>query len=147
MPATAALTINDGLATPVAHTFSPNGKDHNGVNYYYDRVGGIGIGFPRVSLDLRTPTIAGPKGVSSVDRVYRVKARIVVPVLETTSAATGTGIVPAPTKAYDVTANIEFVIPERAALSDREDILAYATNLLSDSVMASMVENLEGIWG
>jgi len=146
MPALANIVINDGAATPVAHTFNPNGKDGNGVNYFYDRALGVAVGFPRISIDMKTPSVAGPRTASSVDRVYRVKAKVVVPVLESTSAATGTGITPAPTKAYDVTANIEFVIPERAALADRENILAYAKNLLADSFMTSLVEDLEALY-
>lgn len=39
MPALAALTINDGQATPVAHTFSPVRLDEKGVATFFDRSG------------------------------------------------------------------------------------------------------------
>lgn len=144
MPSLATVVINDGAATPVAHTFSPSNPDKNGTNYWYDRSGGIAIGFPEVSLNLREP-LAGGK-VSSADRVYRAKARIVMPVMEVTSPTTGTGIQPAPTKAYELVANLEFVLPERSTLQNRKDILAYAKNLLAHANSTAAVQDLEGVY-
>lgn len=144
MPALASITIDDGQATPVAHTFSPSGPDKNGVNYLYDRSGGIAIGFPNIALDLREP-VAGAK-TSDSSRVYRAKIKVVMPVLEVTSASTGTGIQPAPTKAYEAAFVGEFILPERSTLQNRKDILAYAKNLLADSVVTSLVRDLESIY-
>lgn len=146
MPALASITINDGQATPVAHTFNPSGPDKNGVNYFYDRSGGIAIGFPSITLDLKEPPVAAPGMASKASRVYRATAKVVMPVLEVTSASTGTGIQPAPTKAYDLVAKMEFILPERATLANRKDILAYAKNILTNSNVTSLVQDLEGIY-
>lgn len=146
MPVLAPITINDGKATPVAHTFNPSGPDKNGVNYFYDRIGGIAIGFPVISLDLREPTAAAAGTASKANRVFRATCKVVVPVLEVTSASTGTGIQPAPTKAYDLTFRGEFIIPERATLADRKDILAYAKNALAHAFVTSLVQDLESIY-
>ena len=138
MPAIAAISLNDGRATPVAHSFAPVNIDATGVAKLADRSSGIALGFPVLSLSLRNPTQG--------NRNYKLVARVVVPTLEVTSPSTATGIQPAPTKAYDVLANLEFVIPERAALQERKDIQAYIKNLLSHATFTSMIENLETIY-
>ena len=144
MTAIAALTLADGQATPVNKTFSPVTIDSAGVAKWADRSGGIAIGFNTVSMRLRTPVTSGR--ISSADRVYRLNLKVVTPVLEVTSASTGTGIQPAPTKAYEPYANIELVLPERSTLQQRKDLLAYAKNLLSNAVVTQGVENFEQIY-
>lgn len=143
MTAIAALTINDGAATPVAHTFSPV-DIQNGVAKWADRIGGIAIGFPTVSYRLRQPI--GTSKVSSGDRVYRLSLKVSTPVLEVSSASTGTGIQPAPTKAYEPYANIELVLPERSTLQQRKDLLAYVKNYLANAVVTQGVENFEAVF-
>lgn len=146
MPALAAITINDGLATPVAHTFNPAGPDKNGTNYLYDRSGGIAIGFGRVGLSLREPMPARNGTESKASRVYKAMVDVSIPVLESTSAATGTGIAPAPTIAYTTVVKMEFLLPERSTLQNRKDILAYAKNILSNSNVTHLVQDLEGFY-
>lgn len=138
MSAIAALTLNDGQATPVAHTFSPVRIDQNGVASWADRVGGIALGYPVVSFSMRVP--------SKTSRVYKLTAKIVAPVLEVTSPATSTGIQPAPTKAYDLTFTCDFILPERSTLAQRKDLLAYAKNYLANAVMTSAVSDFESIY-
>lgn len=138
MPAIAAISLNDAQATPVAHSFAPVNIDAVGVAKLADRSSGIALGFPVLSLSLRNP--------SASNRNYKLTARIVVPTLEVTSPSTSTGIQPAPTKAYDVLANLEFVMPERATLLERKNIQAYVKNLLNHVTLTSMIENLETIY-
>lgn len=142
MPGLASITINDGATTPVAHTFNPSNPDQNGTNYWYDRSAGIAIGFPEISQFLRVP--AAGATASTAGRVYRAKSKVVFPVLEVTSASTGTGIQPAPTKAYELVFNGEFILPERSTLQNRKDILALAKNMLAHATITSMVQDLEG---
>nr|UYL94456.1 MAG: hypothetical protein [Sanya fiers-like virus 18] len=52
----ANVVINDGQATPVAHTFNPDSIDAQGVARWADRSTGIAVGFPTLSLSLRKPT-------------------------------------------------------------------------------------------
>lgn len=144
MTAIAALTLADGQATPVTKTFSPVNIDANGVAKWADRSGGIAIGFNSVSMRLRTPPTAGK--TSSSDRVYRLALKVSTPVLEVTSASTGTGIQPAPTKAYEPFANIELVLPERSTLQQRKDLLAYVKNFLNSAVVKDGVENFEQVY-
>lgn len=138
MPQMASITINDGQATPVAHTFDPSGLDRNGVSLYHDRSGGVPLGFPKVSLNL-----SGGNGQTSM---YRVKANIDVPVLKQVSGSTPAGYSPGPSIDYVVRGHMEFVIPSQSSAADRADILAYAKDLLAAAVVTSMVENLEDVW-
>lgn len=119
----APITLNDGSAAPVAHTFSPVNIDSAGVAKFVDRASGIAIGFPQISLSVRSPNKAS--------RMYRVVGKVVTPVLEVTSPSTATGIQPAPTKAYDLLGTFEFVLPERSTLQQRTDLLAYVKNFLA----------------
>lgn len=136
MTAIAALTIADGQATPANHTFDPvNIK--NDVAQWADRSSGIALGFPIISQSLRVPTNA--KGA----RNYRMTAKVVLPVLEQTSASTATGIQPAPTKAYDLIVNIEMVLPERSTLAQRKDLAAYAKNVLASAPVQLAIQNFE----
>ncbi len=138
MTAIAALTLKDGQATPANHTFSPVNIDSAGIARWADRAGGIALGFPVVTFSLRNPTKAS--------RVYKVSGKIVLPVLEVTSPSTASGIQPAPTKAYDLTATIEMMLPERSTAAQRADLMAYAKEFLANTVMAQAVASFESVY-
>jgi hypothetical protein len=137
MPAIANIVINDGQGTPVAHTFAPVTIKAE-VASYADRVGGISVGYPTITASLSQPT--------KTSRLYKARLKVVMPVLETVSNSTMSGILPAPTKAYDVTADMTFFMPERSTLSDRKNILAYAKNLLANAVSTALIETNETIY-
>lgn len=139
MTAIAALALNDGQATPVSHTFSPVSIDVAGVARWADRSGGIALGFPVISFTLRAPT--------KQSRNYKLTAKVVTPVLEVTSPSTATGIQPAPTKAYDITFNVEATLPERSTLQQRKDAYAFLKNFLANAtVMQAAIENFEAVY-
>lgn len=138
MPAIANMTINDGATTPVAHTFAPVNIDANGVAKWADRSGGIALGFPLVSQCVRVP--------SKTSRNYRVTVKVATPVLEVTSPSTASGIQPAPTKAYDLLATMELVLPERSSLAERKNLIAYMKNYLANAVITAAVENFEAVY-
>lgn len=137
MPAFTAITINDGLATPVAHTFSQ--KTLIGTEAtYVDRSSGITVGYPTVIANSMPPT--------KTSRLSKVRLKVVLPVMEVVTASTYNGITPAPTKAYDLTFDAMFFLPERCTLAQRKDILAYAKNLLANALTTSLVETQETIY-
>lgn len=140
MPALAALTVNDGQATPVAHTFSPVRIDEKGVASFYDRSGGVAIGFPRIAISLREPVVPVKAGVTSdaLKRNYKAIITIDVPKLESSTSV--------PTVAYVHAARIELLLPERGELQDRDDLVSYAGNLLSNATVKSIIENLEAYY-
>lgn len=140
MPAIVNMTINDGKATPVAHTFAPVNIDAAGVAKWADRSGGIALGFPVITESLRMPSNNGGS------RNYKLAVKVVVPVLELTSPSTATGIQPAPTKAYDLTGNIEVILPERCALAERKDLHAFLKNVLSSDAVIAAIERFESTY-
>lgn len=138
MSAIAALTLADGQATPVNHTFNPVNIDSAGIAKWADRSGGIALGYPVVTFSLRSPT--------KTSRNFKLTAKVVTPILEVTSPSTSTGIQPAPTKAYDLLATIDMVLPERSSVAQRKDLLAFLKNFLANAVMTAAVENQETVF-
>lgn len=138
MTAIAALTLLDGQGTPVSHTFSPVNIDQAGVAKWADRSGGIALGFPVVTFLLRQP--------SKTSRNYKLTAKVVLPVLEVTSPSTSSGIQPAPTLAYNLTANVDMVLPERSTAAQRADLLAYLKNALANAVVTAAVNTFESVY-
>lgn len=139
MSAIANVVINDGQATPVAHTFAPVTIDAQGVAKWADRSNGISVGFPTLSYSLKSP--------SGNSKSYKLTAKATLPVLDVTSPSTSTGIQPAPTVGYTLIANMEFVLPERSSLQDRKNLLAYARNFLANAaVITAGVENYETVY-
>lgn len=136
MAAQATITINDGQATPVAHDFDPAGVQ-DGIAVYEDRVDGIPVGYPRITLSIRKPT----KG----SRAYKVTLKITNPTLE--QASSGGTFVPPPTLAFNDLAVVEFMLPERGTPAGRADILAYVVNALQSTPVVSAVEDLEPVNG
>lgn len=134
MPAFSSITLNDGAGTPVAHVFGPDTRELDRTSFA-DRSGGISVGYPTVQFQTSVP--------SKASRLYKVRAKIVMPVLEVVNSSTYSGITPAPTKAYDMTAEVVFYAPERSTLQNRKDIRAFMKNLLSDAVITTLVETQE----
>lgn len=110
-------------------TFSPDGFIAPGVARWVDRTGGIAVGYPAFTLNVRPP--------SKSSRLTKVTAKIVLPTLEQTSPSTATGIQPAPMKAYDCSAIIEVLIPERSTAEERETLLSAMKSFLFESIDAS----------
>lgn len=138
MSAIASMTLADGQATPVNHTFAPVSIDVANVAKWSDRSGGIALGFSTVSFSLRSP--------SKASRNFRLTAKVVTPVLEVTSPSTATGIQPAPTLAYNLIANVDIVLPERSTVAQRKDLIAYLKNYLATTVIQNAVENFEQVY-
>lgn len=137
MAAIAPLVLLDGQTTPVSHTFAPV-NIMNDVARWADRAGGISVGFPEVTHSLRGPT----KG----SRAYKLQTKVVMPVLEVSAPGTSTGFQPAPTKAYDLIASVEIIMPERSTLAQRKDILAYCKNVLASAVVTAAVADFESVY-
>lgn len=137
MPAIGTITINDGATTPVAHNFTPSGITGD-VAKYDDRVGGISVGFPRITISSVAP--------SKTSRLYKVRAKVVLPVLENVAGTASNGFTPAPVKAYDLMADMTFILPERSVTQNRKDLLAFAKNLLSHAVMTAVIQDNEVVY-
>jgi hypothetical protein len=80
-------------------------------------------------MSVRPPTKAS--------RVYKVALKLVLPTLEQTSPSTATGIQPAPTKAYDCMCIMEFMLPERSTLAERQKLFSQVASLFARTINAS----------
>lgn len=139
MTAFTNITINDGQATPVAHTFTARRLD-NGVAKWQDLSGGVAVGFPTIVASLREPL------KNSKTPIYKASLKFTLPVLEVVNASTYNGITPAPTKAYDVVANLDIMMPERSTLLDRKNIQAYLVNSLNQIDIKSLIVDLNMVY-
>lgn len=125
----ALARLTTDAAVGVDSTLSPEGINPQGIASWVDRSGGIAIGYPRLTFSVRPPT--------KVSRVYKVTAKLVLPTLEQTSASTSTGIQPAPTLAYNCSCLMEFFLPERSTLAERQKLFSEAASLFARVINAS----------
>jgi hypothetical protein len=120
---------SNDAAVGVNRTFDPDGFRLPGVTRWVDRSGGISVGYPAIELSVRRP-VNGSK-------LYRVKMTVSLPTLEQTSPSTASGIQPAPTKAYECFATLEFLLPERSALWERQALFDTVHSLFASTINAS----------
>lgn len=116
-----ATVAQDGTLAP-AGILLPQG-----IAKWNDRRSGIPEGYPSLTFSLRPPT--------KTSKVYRVFAKVTYPILESNLGPAANGVTPAQMKAYELTANLEFLIPHRSTAADRQVFLSY--------VMSTMVRRLQ----
>lgn len=124
-----ALARTSSATVGVDKTFSPEGFIAPGVSRWVDRSGGIQVGFPFFTLGVRPPTKSS--------QVYRVSLKLGTPILETVTAATFTGVVPAASVAYTPSAMVDFLLPVRSSLAERQVLLNLLHSLLLTTINAS----------
>lgn len=137
MAARSTIVINDGAATPVAHTFSPQLGGE--LSVYKDRSVAIEVGQPYITVEMTRPAPGDNNGK------YKCRMRVCVPSLAATGVAS-TGVTPASQVAYEEKAILEFSLSRRASLQEKKDTLAFAWNLLNHQVAKDLVWNQELPW-
>lgn len=139
MSAQSNITLNDGQATPVAHTFSAAGVNANGIATYEDRVSGIPLGFPVVTQGFQRPT--------DKRQTYKITHNVSYPVLEQTvaNAVAASGFVPAPALAFTLFFAGSWSVHRRSTTAQRKDLKAFVGNLLSapTGIVFDSVVNLD----
>lgn len=134
----ANIVINDGQATPAAHTYAP-AQTATDYALLEDRASGMYIGYNKLVFSLQRP-----KGdARSATRNLKLTLRVETPKLETVSNNSASGIAPAPTVAYRPVVEVTATIPERATLQDRKDLQAFMKNLMAHASVTSAFENYE----
>lgn len=126
MPAIATLSINDGLATPVAHSFAPV-TTTGGKAKWADRSPSIPAGFRTISHEM-----VEPNGNRTVNKVTMTGYLPVVASVDGSDTVVR----------YN-SFKIEYNIHPDSTLQERKDINAYAGNLLANALVKTSVENLE----
>lgn len=135
------IVLADALATPVNHTFVPLGPDKDGVFWFEDQSAASPVGYWRISYQLKRPPTAAA-GQNSAQRNYRAVIGLHEPILENVTNNTVSGIAPAPTVSYIPRGFTEYVMPERASLQNRKDLRKMTYNLLNETQLIALVENL-----
>lgn len=126
MPQIAALTINDGLASPVAHTFAP--VSTNGTKAKWaDRSPSIPAGYRTITFEMAEPS--GNRTVNKATFGYMVPTVATVNSVDTVVR-------------YNSAQVILNMSPD-STLQDRKDLLAYVANSLDLALIKSAIENLE----
>lgn len=131
----ALIRRTNSATVSVDQILSPEGISPQGVAKWVNRSitttnpSGVAIGYPALTMSIRPPTKAS--------RVSKVTVKLVLPTLEVTSPSTMTGIQPAPTKAYDCMAVLEFMLPERSTLAERTVLFNNVQSLFVRTIDAS----------
>lgn len=133
----ASFVLPDGKTTPVNHTFTPRRIDAKGVASWFDMVSGIPLGYPSITHALNEPDLR-QRRVN-----FNSTSKLVVPIMEVTSASTGTGINPGPTIGHQMIANITTSISHRSARDDRKDFLAYIKGWVNSVEFAKSILDQE----
>jgi len=116
----APFGINDGLATPVAHTFDC--VDHGSDNWIWREAGTSSLlGATQISL-----TKLKVKG----GQLEKWRVKVYLPALETVTGQNSDGYTAGAKLAYSLTSVTDIIIPFRATIQQRKDVLAYARNVL-----------------
>jgi hypothetical protein len=126
MPAIAALTINDGAATPVAHTFNPI-TTNGSLAKWADRSPSIAAGFRTITEEVLEP--------SGQRTAYKITLGFYFPVVATVSGVDQV--------VRFGSAQVVFNTAPDSTLQERDDNLTYVINMLSHASVRSSVENLE----
>lgn len=127
-----SLTITDATSP------TPANRTYVGVSFFSDLAtwkdfatnGNTGVGAGVATLS-----------VKENGSTTRVSGKLVVPTMETISGDTDLGFDPVPTKAFECIGSFDLVLPVRASLQNRKDLLAMLKDYLADAVVTAATEN------
>lgn len=131
----APARLTTSATVGVDDVLSPEGISPQGVAKWVNRSIttpnplGVAIGYPALTMSIRPPTKAS--------RISKVTVKLVLPTLEVTAPSTMTGIQPAPTKAYDCMCVMEFMLPERSTLAERQSLFSQCASLFARLINAN----------
>lgn len=126
MPAIAALTINDGQTTPVAHTFAV--VTSNGAkSQFADKISGVPAGYTKLTHEVREAKSA--TGAHSVIISY-----------EMPTTATVNGVL---TRVRVSSAQVRLNFAQDSTDQERKDLTAYVVNGLGNATVKPTLYNIE----
>ena len=143
MGAATNIVINDGAATPVAHTFTPIGKDEKGVLWFEQTAPAPVNPLGAKRIGYRQSRVLDPKG--QLTGRSKVVLTIYIPTLETLGNNSA-GITPPPTVAYVEESRHEFTLPERSVKQERKDTRVLAQNLLGNAQVVLAIDDFQTIY-
>lgn len=144
MPQFNTVTLADGQATPVNHTFTVQSVKPDLVVLNEKLAGVPYIGWPEMVVRHRPPVYV--PGRKSTGGVFREEITIKVPQMDATSPSTASGVQPQPTVGYVNQVKLTFLISERATEAQKKDLRKFAQSLLGNASVVWQIENSEGVW-
>lgn len=126
---TGALTINDGQATPVAKTFSPE-RVAPDLTTFTERSSGVAAGFVRLGV--------GFSPASTKRSTNRVNVNLDYPVLSTVNGVS--------TVAYVGRFQGTFVVPDVMTAAERANMAAFVTNALANTQIRGVIKDLDPLY-
>lgn len=145
MPVVTNVVINDGAASPVAHTFSPIGKDSKGVHWFEQTTPTPANALVAKRIGYRqTRPIRDARG--QLTTAGKAIYTIAIPTAQTLGT-NDAGILPPPSLAYQTAVRIEFDLPERSAGQERKDLRVLALNLLLQAMAIANIDMLQPTYG
>jgi hypothetical protein len=131
MSAIAPITVNDGQATPAAHTFNPV---TSAPPVYREAQAGLPINGQGLLNIIVSPAQKG---------LQKVRIVLSAPALETATAANAQGYTAAPKVAYTNKVDATFILPERGTSAQRKDLRKLFLNLLDNAQVVDTIDNLQ----
>lgn len=126
MPAIANIAINDGKASPVTHTFSPQTTDGS-LAELLNRSSTIQSGMEQLHIEYVKPR--------SANAAHQYKVKLVRPVVAQVNGLD--------TVVRKSTTTVQFNFSSDSTAAERKDEVALIKNLLTNATFAAAVENLE----
>lgn len=130
MPAAAAITLADGQATPVNHTFNPRIFVGPGETVLINDEALTSAGQMKLTLGFSAASQARPTN--------RVKVRFSMPVEQTVNGVTSV--------AYTARFDGDIVLPEQMTLDQRKNMAAYVANALSNATIKGYTSALDPMY-
>jgi hypothetical protein len=124
-----AITINDGAATPVAKTFSPE-RVAPDLTTFTERSSGVAAGFIRLGV--------GFSPASTKRSTNRVSINMDYPVLSTVNGVS--------TVAYIGRFQGTFVVPDVMTAAERANMAAFVTNALANTQIRGVIKDLDPLY-
>lgn len=143
MPQAANIVINDGAAVPVAHTFSPIGKDEKGILWFEQTTPAPPN--PMAAKRISYRQTRGLPGANKLNQSGKAIYVLWIPTTETMSTSSS-GVIPPPQLAYKQAGRFEFDLPERGSTQERKDLRILAANLLAHASTVSTIDTLQPMY-
>ncbi len=130
MAAIAPIVINDGKATPVAHTLNPVSTIPNPL--WRDSV---------ATLSQNGQVYCSVTRVAQGKDLDKVRIVLGAPAMEAASGANAQGYTAAPKVAYEVKADLTIFLPSRSLQAQNKDLRVMLVNLLQNSQIVDVIDN------
>lgn len=132
MAARSTITVNDRAATPVAHSFTPDGDDANGVHIFNEKTG-VPAADRRLTISQRFSS-----------GKYRQTIKFQLPVVQT---QTINGI-SSPVTVRTAVVELNLVFDATSTQQERKDAVGFMANILlpGQAMVNSLLVDLEDIW-